>query len=1126
MAGRRFALERFGLRGIMLVLILILMVLCALRFPSSAHAEEMVWKPLTNEYVSDIDSYENQIIADDGILYVSYREPIGTNIYKPMVKKYDGGQWNTVGGGPVSPGAITSMHMALDPSDKTLYVAYRDEANSSKASVVKLTNNQWVPLGQYGVTPKGVYALSMTVQNGTPYMVFGDYNKSNKLTVMKFMNNSWSSVGQDGFTDKAPSGSSKSIIKVVDRIVYVAYKRDLGSSNVDVAIMKYDEDHPSDGWQPVGGTLPSIADANSRFFAFDVYGGIPYVAYQDHNKADKLTVLKYEGSWKTVGSGPVSAGKVGYASLSFDNGSLYIAYQDGANGKKLMVKQFNGSEWTMVGDAAITRGEVYYPSIALDNGTLYVGYQDDDTLLTTPIANARAFVITYGTPLSVSLSDIQVPYGTAIADALPSTVPMKWTDDTTTQVAVTWDQGNPSYNGKTPGTYIFKGQLTIPSGKQNTGVREVTVKVTVADPSQDAALIGLTTSEGAPQPAFATGTKSYSRSVGNTVSQISVTASLRDPKGTMTIGGTVATNGVPSAPIFLRVGPNVIDVTVTAEDGVTTDHYTITVMREGSNNAKLSNLTTSAGTLTPLFASGTTLYNQSVSNSVYSVSVTASVYELNATLKIGGVPSPSGVPSAAIPLQVGNNTIAVEVTAQDGVSKGHYTITVTREGSNNAKLSDLTTNAGALTPLFADGTTAYSQTVANSIYSLSVTASVYEPNATLKIGGVPMPSGVPSAAIPLQVGNNTIVVEVTAQDGTTTGRYTIIVTRNPKSNDARIGTLSLSGITLDQTVSGSVYAYTATVPYSVSVTSATYSTAESHATSTLQLNGAPVSNPISLSVGSNVISIIVTAQDGTTQTYSVNVTRVGSHSSGGSNAITPVTPTAPEPSTIPTTPETSGVPTTAHIFTVNVNSLQLISVLKDRIAQAKSSSAAVSLSDISNHWSKENINLFVNLGVISGYEDGTFHPDSSVTRAEFATLISKVFNVQPTSKTSVVSDVSNHWAKESINVLASHGIINGYEDGTFKPDKKITRAEIIAIISRIVDFNVVKKDYGTLAFTDIDGSWNAAQIQVASDAGLVQGRDANTFAPDASSTKAESLTIILRVLNLNPDIKVLLDQIK
>jgi hypothetical protein len=97
----------------------------------------------------------------------------------------------------------------------------------------------------------------------------------------------------------------------------------------------------------------------------------------------------------------------------------------------------------------------------------------------------------------------------------------------------------------------------------------------------------------------------------------------------------------------------------------------------------------------------------------------------------------------------------------------------------------------------------------------------------------------------------------------------------PLLNDASLRSLNLSGITLDQTVSGSVYAYTATVPNSISVTSVTYTTANSLALAALTLDGNPVNNPISLSEGTNVIRIMVTAEDGSTQkTYTVTVTRV------------------------------------------------------------------------------------------------------------------------------------------------------------------------------------------------------------------------------------------------------------
>ncbi|MGG1516687.1 polysaccharide lyase family 8 super-sandwich domain-containing protein [Paenibacillus oryzisoli] len=341
------------------------------------------------------------------------------------------------------------------------------------------------------------------------------------------------------------------------------------------------------------------------------------------------------------------------------------------------------------------------------------------------------------------------------------------------------------------------------------------------------------------------------------------------------------------------------------------------------------------------------------------------------------------------------------------------------------------------------------------------------------------------------------------------------------SNNASLSALSLSGISLDQTVSSRVYAYTANVANSVSVTTVTYSTADHNATAVLQRNGVPVANPIYLNEGSNVIRLVITAQDGTEQSYTAHVYRAYSSSSSGS---TGTNTSAPQPTTEPAQPTTETETTASPpIYTDKVSAAQMISFLKDRIAQAKSGPPPVNLIDLTNHWSKDSVTLFVKLGIVNGYEDGSFQPDASISRAEFATIVAKAFHINGSPNLASISDVNNHWAKASILALASMGIIDGYEDGTFKPDKTITRAEIIAIISRIVDLQAVKKESGS--FSDIQGSWNGAQIQAAADAGLIEGRDTNIFAPEAPSSRAESLTIVLRALELMPDIKLLLDQL-
>ena len=242
-------------------------------------------------------------------------------------------------------------------------------------------------------------------------------------------------------------------------------------------------------------------------------------------------------------------------------------------------------------------------------------------------------------------------------------------------------------------------------------------------------------SQGTLTPAFAAGTTSYTDSVANSVTSMTVTPTLADATATITVNGTAVASGAASQAINLNVGNNTITVVVTAQDGSTTKTYTITVNRAPSSNADLSSLTVSQGTLTPAFAAGTTSYTDSVANSVTSMTVTPTLADATATITVNGTAVASGSASQAINLNVGSNTITVVVTAQDGSTTKTYTITVTRAPSSNADLSNLTVSQGTLTPAFAAGTTSYTDNVANSITSMTVTPTVADTTATITVNG-------------------------------------------------------------------------------------------------------------------------------------------------------------------------------------------------------------------------------------------------------------------------------------------------------------------------------------------------------------------------------------------------------
>jgi len=319
-----------------------------------------------------------------------------------------------------------------------------------------------------------------------------------------------------------------------------------------------------------------------------------------------------------------------------------------------------------------------------------------------------------------------------------------------------------------------------------------------------ATLQNLSLSTGTLSPTFASGTNSYTASVSNATSSITVTPTVTDSNATIKVNTVTVASGVASGAIALNVGANTITTVVTAQDGTTTQTYTTTVTRAGANNAALSSLVLSSGTLSPTFAGGTTSYTATVSNATSTITVTPTVSDSNATVKVNTVTVASGSASAAIPLNVGANTITTEVTAQDGTTTQTYTTTVTRSTppSNVATLSAMTISSGTLSPGFASGTASYTASVTNATASITVTPTVTQANATITVNGAAVTSGSASGAISLSVGSNTITTVVTAQDGTTTQTYTTTVTRAALLAQAAF-TVSASPTTLNATTTTS-----------------------------------------------------------------------------------------------------------------------------------------------------------------------------------------------------------------------------------------------------------------------------------------------------------------------------------
>ena len=217
---------------------------------------------------------------------------------------------------------------------------------------------------------------------------------------------------------------------------------------------------------------------------------------------------------------------------------------------------------------------------------------------------------------------------------------------------------------------------TLVTAQNGTTTKTYTITVTRA-PSTVATLSGLVPSSGTLNPTFAAATISYTASVTNSTTSITVTPTVTDPTSTIKVNGTPVTSGTASGSISLPVGSNSITTVVTAQDGVTTKTYTVTVTRAPSEISTLFALVVSNGTLSPSFSPGTLGYTSNASSTTTSVTVTPTVTDPTSTVKVNGTTVASGSASAAISLGASSiNTITVLVSAQNGINTSTYSVVV------------------------------------------------------------------------------------------------------------------------------------------------------------------------------------------------------------------------------------------------------------------------------------------------------------------------------------------------------------------------------------------------------------------------------------------------------------------
>jgi len=164
---------------------------------------------------------------------------------------------------------------------------------------------------------------------------------------------------------------------------------------------------------------------------------------------------------------------------------------------------------------------------------------------------------------------------------------------------------------------------------------------------------------------------------------------------------------------------------------------------------------------------------------------------------------------------------------------------------------------------------------------------------------------------------------------------------------------------------------------------------------------------------------------------------------------------------------------------------------------------AVAASDISGHWAQVTIQSWMDKGLIKGYPDGTFKPDQNLTRAEFMTLANRAFGYSAVVPITYTDVKAGSWYAPEVAKAKGAGYISGYPDGTMKPENPITREEVATIIARLQHLTSDANAAGKYSDASSISSWSKGGVSAVTSAKIMQGYPDGSFKPQGLMTRAE-----------------------
>lgn len=161
--------------------------------------------------------------------------------------------------------------------------------------------------------------------------------------------------------------------------------------------------------------------------------------------------------------------------------------------------------------------------------------------------------------------------------------------------------------------------------------------------------------------------------------------------------------------------------------------------------------------------------------------------------------------------------------------------------------------------------------------------------------------------------------------------------------------------------------------------------------------------------------------------------------------------------------------------------------------------------DLEGHWSQSVVENWLNQGMIKGYPDGSFKPDKTITRAEFMAIVNKAFNLTEEADISFTDVKANDWYYKTVKLAKAAGYINGYPDGTMKPNSPVTRQEAAVMLGIIKKLTPNSEKASVFKDAESLPDWSKGYIGALADAGYFKGYEDGTFRASNSMKRAEAV---------------------